>query len=45
VAYKNDVLIDENAVAREILSQYLVGREGNAMLSVWMEQFEKAIKQ
>ena len=45
VAYKSGVAIDENAVAREILSQYLVGKEGDVMLSVWMKQFEKAIKQ
>ncbi|MDO8664763.1 MAG: methyltransferase domain-containing protein [Candidatus Liptonbacteria bacterium] len=45
VAYKSGVAIDENAVAREILSQYLVGKEGDAMLSVWIKQFEKAIKQ
>ncbi len=44
VARKGNAVIDEHAVAREILSQYLVGKEGNAMLSVWMGQFEEAIK-
>jgi hypothetical protein len=43
-AHKSSTSIDENAVAREILSQYLVGREGDAMLSVWIKQFEEAIK-
>ena len=44
-AHKSDLPIDENAVAHEILSQYLVGKEGDAMLSVWVKQFEEAIKQ
>lgn len=31
--------IDEEGVARRILSQYLVGREGEDMLAVWMNDF------
>jgi len=45
VAHKKDSSIDENAIAREILSQYLIGRENKEMLSVWMGQFDSAIKQ
>lgn len=33
-------LINDVAVAREILSEYLVGREGEEMLAVWMNDFE-----
>ena len=33
-------LINDSAVAREILSEYLVGREGEEMLAVWMNDFE-----
>jgi SAM-dependent methyltransferase len=42
-AYKADKQIDENTIAREILSQYLVGKEGEPMLSVWVKQFEDAL--
>lgn len=38
-AVKTRVSIDERAVAREILAKYLVGREGDAMLEVWMKEF------
>ena len=44
ITHKSDTTIDENAVAREILSQYLVGKEGEPLLAVWMKQFEEAIK-
>ena len=43
-AYKSDDAIDEHAAAREILSQYLVGKEGEPLLAVWMKQFEDAMK-
>jgi hypothetical protein len=42
--YKSDGAIDEHAAAREILSQYLVGKEGEPLLAVWMKQFEDAMK-
>lgn len=44
ISYKKERDIDEYAVAREILSQYLVGREGEPLLAVWMKQFEDAMK-
>jgi hypothetical protein len=31
---------DFHAVVREILASYLVGKEGEAMLSVWMKEFD-----
>ncbi len=34
---------DERALAREILSQYLVGREGEPLLAVWIKQFDEAM--
>jgi SAM-dependent methyltransferase len=43
-AYKTKDVIDEYVVARTILSQYLVGKEGDPLLDVWMKQFEEAIK-
>jgi SAM-dependent methyltransferase len=42
-AYKKDGVIDEHAVARAILSQYLVGKERGPLLEVWMKQFEDAM--
>lgn len=45
VAYKTDARIEPSAVARKILSQYLVGREGEPLLSVWMKQFEDAVRE
>jgi SAM-dependent methyltransferase len=44
ITHKSDTAIDESAVAREILSQYLVGREGEPLLAVWMKQFDEAMK-
>jgi SAM-dependent methyltransferase len=44
IAHKSSASIDEGAIAREILSQYLVGKEGGAMLSVWLKQFDEAIR-
>lgn len=43
-AYKGGGQIDEYAVAHAILSQYLVGKEGEPLLAVWMKQFESALK-
>jgi len=42
-AKKDSKNINEEKIAEEILSQYLVGREGEEMLSVWMKQFKVAI--
>ena len=42
-ALKNELPLDEHVVARRILSKYLVGREGDTLLSVWMKQFEDAM--
>ena len=40
-ARKNgSVTLDEKMVARVVLSQYLVGKEGGALLDVWMRDFE-----
>ncbi|HEY4477575.1 MAG: hypothetical protein A3C03_01000 [Candidatus Colwellbacteria bacterium RIFCSPHIGHO2_02_FULL_45_17] len=36
-AKKAEVVIDEKAMVREVLSQYLVGNEGEKLLRVWME--------
>jgi len=41
--HKSDKPIDELAVGRAILSQYLVGKEGEPLLAVWMKQFESAL--
>ncbi|PIR87420.1 MAG: hypothetical protein COU11_00635 [Candidatus Harrisonbacteria bacterium CG10_big_fil_rev_8_21_14_0_10_49_15] len=39
-AVKSDKFIDERVVAREVLSRYLVGREGAPLLDVWLKDFE-----
>ena len=39
-AVKTALPINEKAVARKILSTYLVGREGEPMLQTWMKQFD-----
>jgi len=44
ITHKGDGAIDERAVARRILSQYLVGREGEPLLAIWMKQFDEAIE-
>jgi hypothetical protein len=46
IALKKNAEIDEEAVAKELLSQYLVGKEktNSAMLDVWMSEFRSASK-
>lgn len=39
-AMKSPEAIDERKVAREILSEYLVGRENDALLNVWLNDFK-----
>jgi hypothetical protein len=39
-AHKNaNILVNKEEVVRAILSQYLVGREGDEMLNVWLKEF------
>lgn len=41
IARKTEAQIDEKAAVREILSQYLVGTEGDELLDVWVAQVYK----
>lgn len=43
-AQKSEEPIDEEAVGAEVLSQYLVGREGDALISVWMKDFNAVLR-
>jgi hypothetical protein len=38
MAKKGEVVIDERAVAREILAEYLVGTEGEELLNTWLKE-------
>ena len=36
--------LNEDRVAKELLGEYLVGREGDNMLNPWLEDYKKELK-